>query len=72
MDDDRTLILHYKGNPFQYPGLGYWGLEVLVMDEGEVFTTELIFDDEDSAYNVVKHFKANIEPIIWEPPDEEN
>ena len=72
VEEGIALIVHCNGEPFEYPGLGMWGLEVLMMNEEEMYTTELIFDDEDDAYKMVKYFKSSIVPVIWEPPDEED
>lgn len=69
---DTTLIVHYNKKPFQYPEIDLWGLEVMMVEGEEVFTVELVFDKEDEAWEIVKHFNSSITPIIWEPPDEEN
>lgn len=43
-----------------------------MMEEGVAYDSELLFDDEDDAWSVVKHFKTRIEPIVWTLEDEEN
>lgn len=42
-----------------------------VEKNGKVFDTELYFDTYDDAYKLVKYFSKNIEPIDFEPDDEE-
>ena len=67
-----TLIVDAISEPIEYPEYGAWGVEVIMIEEGDMFETELIFDDEEDAWKIVKYFKTNINPIMWEDPEEDD